>query len=133
MYCFSLIHAVSQAKCQKSYLLNTLVLQELIINLSPTLVPPKINNYSHIYWILTFKIIDQSGCKQTSRSQGLFRWPSNRGSKKPWVRGCHWDNSQMCNRGAERMMVIIIVLNKFSILVASWRYFQRQLPMQMKF
>ena len=26
--------------------------------------------------------------KQTSRSQGLFRWPSNRGSKKPWVRGC---------------------------------------------
>jgi hypothetical protein len=33
MYCLSLIHAVSQAKCQKSYLLNTLVLQELIINL----------------------------------------------------------------------------------------------------
>ena len=34
MYCLSLIHAVSQAKCQKSYLLNTLVLQQLIINLS---------------------------------------------------------------------------------------------------
>ena len=34
MYCLSLIHGVSQAKCQKSYLLNTLVLQELIINLS---------------------------------------------------------------------------------------------------
>jgi hypothetical protein len=34
VYCLSLIHAVSQAKCQKSYLLNTLVLQELIINLS---------------------------------------------------------------------------------------------------
>jgi hypothetical protein len=29
-----LIHAVSQAKRQKSYLLNSLVLQELIINLS---------------------------------------------------------------------------------------------------
>ena len=28
----------------------------------------------------------------------------------------------MCNMGAERMMVIIIALNKFSILVASWRY-----------
>ena len=42
MYCFSLIHAVSQAKFQKSYLLNILVLQELIINLSPTRVPPKI-------------------------------------------------------------------------------------------
>jgi hypothetical protein len=35
-YCLSLIHAVSQAKCKKSYLLNTLVLQELI-----TLVPLK--------------------------------------------------------------------------------------------
>jgi hypothetical protein len=35
MYCLrlSLIHAVSQAKCQKSYLFNILVLQELIINL----------------------------------------------------------------------------------------------------
>jgi hypothetical protein len=31
--CLSLIHAVSQPKGQKSYLLNTLVLQELIINL----------------------------------------------------------------------------------------------------
>jgi hypothetical protein len=47
------------------------------------------------------------------------------------IKECHWDNSQMCNMGAERMMGIIIVLNKFSILVASWRYFQRQLPMQM--
>jgi hypothetical protein len=37
----------------------------------------------------------------------------------------------MCNIGAERMrMGIIIVLNKFSISVASWGYFQRQLPMQ---
>jgi hypothetical protein len=34
MCCLSLIHAVSQAKCQKSYLLNILVLQELIVNLS---------------------------------------------------------------------------------------------------
>jgi hypothetical protein len=34
MYCLSLIHAVSQAKCQKSYLLNILALQELIINVS---------------------------------------------------------------------------------------------------
>jgi hypothetical protein len=30
--CLALIHAVSQANCQKSYLLNTLVFQELIIN-----------------------------------------------------------------------------------------------------
>jgi hypothetical protein len=31
--------------------------------------------------------------------------------------------SQMCNMGAKRMMGIIIVLNTFSILVASWGYF----------
>jgi hypothetical protein len=47
------------------------------------------------------------------------------------IKECHRDNSQMCNMGAERMMGIIIVLNKFSISVASWGYFQRQLPMQM--
>jgi hypothetical protein len=41
MYCLSLIHAVSQAKCQKSYVLNTLVIQELIKICHRTLVPPK--------------------------------------------------------------------------------------------
>jgi hypothetical protein len=31
------------------------------------------------------------------------------------------------------MMGIIIVVNKFSISVASWEYFQRQLAMQMRY
>jgi hypothetical protein len=30
------------------------------------------------------------------------------------IKECHWDNSQMCNMGAEKMMGIIIVLNKFT-------------------
>jgi hypothetical protein len=29
----------------------------------------------------------------------------------------------MCNMGAKRMMGIIIVLNKFSVSIASWGYF----------
>jgi hypothetical protein len=79
---------ICQAKCQKSYLLNTLVLQELIIYLSLHSRSAKNKNYSHIYWIITCKIIDQSGWKTDQPKPGLFRWPSNRGSKKPRVRGC---------------------------------------------
>jgi hypothetical protein len=32
----------------------------------------KNNNYSHIYWIITFKIIDQSGCKTDQPKPGPF-------------------------------------------------------------
>ena len=39
------------------------------------------------------------------------------------IKECPETNSQMCNMGAERMMGIIIVLNKCSISVASWGYF----------
>ena len=65
-YCLSLIHAVSQAKCKKSYLLNTLVLQELIINLS---LHSPLTNYKFV----TPKSLTNQVVKQTSRSQGLFR------------------------------------------------------------
>jgi hypothetical protein len=71
-YCLSLIRAVSQAKCQKSYLLNTLVLLELIINLSLhsrstkiIIIPTYIEFHS--------KSLTNQVAKQTSRSQGLFR------------------------------------------------------------
>jgi hypothetical protein len=73
MYCLSLIHAVSQAKCQKSCLLNSLVLQKLIINLLLHSRSTKIIlNYSHIYWTITFKIIDLSGCKTDQPKPGPF-------------------------------------------------------------
>jgi hypothetical protein len=86
MCCLSLIHAVSQAKCQKSYLLNTLVLQELIINLSLHSRSTKIIIIPTYIEHLHSKSLTNQVEKQTSRSQGLFRWPSIRGSKKPWVR-----------------------------------------------
>jgi hypothetical protein len=104
MYCLSLIHAVSQAKCQKSYLLNTLVLQELIINLSLHSRSSKIIIIPTYIEYLHSKSLTNQVAKQTSRSQGLFRWPSNCGSKKPWVRG--W--SFLCK---------LVFKNKFFYLV----------------
>jgi inhibitor of KinA sporulation pathway (predicted exonuclease) len=61
MYCLSLTHAVSQAKCQKSYVLNTLVLEELIINLSLHSRSTKIKLFPHIlnyiqnHWPIRFQ------------------------------------------------------------------------------
>jgi hypothetical protein len=111
IYCLSLTHAVSQAKCQKSYLITQYF--------SPSRTNYKFvtalsfhqnNNYSHIYWI-PFEIIDQSGCKTDSRSQGLFRWPSNRGSIKPWVRGwCYFSWSIV---EFENLCINIIQQNDF--------------------
>jgi hypothetical protein len=78
MYCPSLYHPISHAKCQKPYLLNTLVVWEQIIYLSRTALSfHQKNNYSHIYWMLTLKIIEQSCCETLKTKSGLFRWPSN--------------------------------------------------------
>jgi hypothetical protein len=74
---------------QKSYLLNTLISPSRTnYKFVTSLSFHKNNNYSHIYWIIHSKSLTNQVAKQTSRSQGLFRWPSNRGSKKSWVRGC---------------------------------------------
>ena len=53
-------------------LLNTLVLQELIINLSLHSRFAKIIIISPVYWIIIFKIIDQSGCKTDQPMPGPF-------------------------------------------------------------
>ena len=71
MHCLSLIHAVSQAKCQKSYLLNTLVLQELIKDWSQR--STKIVIIPTYIGYLYSKSLTNQVAKQTSRSQGLFR------------------------------------------------------------
>jgi hypothetical protein len=73
MCCLSLIHAVSQAKCQKSYLLNILVLQELIVNLSLHSRSTKIIIIPTYIEYLHSKSLTNQVAKQTSRSHGLFR------------------------------------------------------------
>jgi hypothetical protein len=62
---------LAQAKCQKSYLFNTLVIQELIINLSLHSRSTKIIIIPHVL-IITFKIIDPSRCKTDQPKPGPF-------------------------------------------------------------
>jgi hypothetical protein len=88
MHCLSLIHAVSQMKCQKSYLLNALVLQELIKDWWQHSRSAKIIIIPTYIEYLYSKSLTNQVAKQTKRTHDLFRWPSNRGSKKPWVRVC---------------------------------------------
>jgi hypothetical protein len=62
------------------------------------------NNYSHIYWMLTLKIIEHSGCETLTPKSGLFRWSSNcslvpRPLSTPITRFCTlmWWRASVCN------------------------------------